>query len=107
MGPYLEVADSGAHIPLIDQPELLIGRADDVSGIYPDIDMTPHGGEEGGVSRRHAQLLHEGDAWFVVDLDSTNGTYVNGTESAPHVRVPLQDGDRIGLGDSEVVLHTA
>jgi predicted amidophosphoribosyltransferase len=107
IGPYLEVADSGAYIPLIDQPELLIGRVDDVSGIYPDIDMTPHGGEEGGVSRRHAQLLYEGDAWFVVDLDSTNGTYVNGTETAPHVRVPLQDGDRIGLGDLEVVLHTA
>ena len=107
MAPYLEVVDSGAHIPLIDQPELLIGRADVVSGMYPDIDMTPHGGEEGGVSRRHAQLLHEGDAWFVVDLDSTNGTYVNGTEITPHVRVPLQDGDRIGLGDSEVVLHTA
>jgi predicted amidophosphoribosyltransferase len=107
MGPYLEVVDSGAHIPLIDQPELLIGRVDDVSGIYPDIDMTPHGGEEGGVSRRHAQLLHEGDAWFVVDLNSTNGSYVNGTEIAPSARVPLQDGDRIGLGDSEVVLHTA
>jgi predicted amidophosphoribosyltransferase len=106
-GPYLEVADSGAHIPLVDQPELLIGRTDDISGIYPDVDMTPHGGEEGGVSRRHAQLVHEGDSWYVVDLDSTNGTYVNGTEIAPQVRVPIQDGDRIGFGDAELVFHAS
>jgi predicted amidophosphoribosyltransferase len=104
-GPYLEVADSGAQIPLIEQPELLIGRVDDVSGIYPDVDMTPHGGEEGGVSRRHALLVHDQGAWYVVDLDSTNGTYVNGTEIAPQVRVPVADGDRISLGDAELVLH--
>jgi predicted amidophosphoribosyltransferase len=103
--PYLEVTDSGAHIPLIAQAELLIGRVDDVSGIYPDVDMTPHGGEDGGVSRRHALLGHDQGAWYVVDLDSTNGTYVNGAEVAPQVRVPVQDGDRIGLGDAEVVLH--
>jgi uncharacterized OB-fold protein len=104
-GPYLEVADSGAYIPLIEQPELLIGRVDDVSGIYPDVDMTPHGGEEGGVSRRHALLGHERGAWYIVDLDSTNGTYVNGVEIAPQVHVPVEDGDQIGLGDAEVVLH--
>jgi len=103
--PYLEVTDSGAHIPLIAQAELLIGRVDDVSGIYPDVDMTPHGGEDGGVSRRHALLGHDQGAWYVVDLDSTNGTYVNGAELAPQVRVPVRDGDRIGLGDAEVVLH--
>jgi predicted amidophosphoribosyltransferase len=104
-GPYLEVVDGGAHIPLVDQPELLIGRTDDISGIYPDVDLTPHGGEEGGVSRRHANLIHAGDSWYVVDLDSTNGTYVNGTEIARGVQVPVQDGDRISFGDAELVFH--
>jgi len=104
-GPYLEVVDSGAHIPLVDADELLIGREDQVSGIHPDVDMTPHRGEEGGVSRRHAQLIREGGAWFVMDLDSTNGTYQNGIELQPKVRSPLSDGDTLSLGDVEVVFH--
>jgi rRNA maturation endonuclease Nob1 len=104
-GPYLEIVDSGAHIPLVVQDELLIGRMDEVSGVEPDVDMTPHKGMEGGVSRRHAKLLHEEGQWFVVDLDSTNGTYLNGTELQPQVRHELNDGDGIGLGEVEAVFH--
>lgn len=104
-GPYLAVVASGAHIPLVEQPESLVGRTDDVSGIYPDVDMTPHGGEEGGVSRRHARLIFEGGKWFVEDLDSTNGTYVNETELAPKTRTALSDGDAVGFGDVEMTFH--
>jgi len=82
-----------------------VGREDEVSGIYPDVDMTPHGGEDGGVSRRHAKLIHEGADWFVVDLDSTNGTYVNETELAPKTRTPVGDGDKISFGDVEVIFN--
>ncbi len=105
VGPCLEIVKSGAQIPLADQPELLIGREDEASGIHPDIDMTPHRGEEGGISRRHARLVHQGDLWSVVDLDSTNGTYVNGTELQPKVPAPLRDGDRLSLGDIEAIFH--
>jgi len=104
-GPYLEVVKSGAQIPLVLQPRLLVGRLDEVSGIEPEVDMTPHGGLDGGVSRRHAHLLYENGAWFVFDLDSTNGTRVNGKEIAPKTRVPLQDGARIEFGEVEVILH--
>jgi predicted amidophosphoribosyltransferase len=105
VGPCLEIVESGAQIPLPDQPELLIGREDEVSGVHPDIDMTPHRGEEGGISRRHARLTRQGDVWSVADLDSTNGTYVNGTELQPRVPVPLHDGDRVGLGDIQAIFH--
>jgi len=104
-GPYLEIVESGAQIPLADQAELLIGREDEVSGVHPDIDMTPHRGEEGGISRRHARLVHVGGAWSIVDLDSTNGTYVNGTELQPRVPASLGDGDRLGFGDVEAIFH--
>jgi len=107
VGPCLEIVESCAQIPLPDQPELLIGREDEVSGVHPDIDMTPHRGEEGGISRRHARLVRQGSMWSIVDLDSTNGTYVNGTELQPKVPAPLRDGDRIGLGDIEAVFHAA
>jgi pSer/pThr/pTyr-binding forkhead associated (FHA) protein len=103
--PHIEIADTGAQIPLVDQPVLLIGRQDEISGIYPDVDLTPHGGEEAGVSRRHAQLVHEDSNWYVIDLDSTNGTFVNGVEVAPKSRLLLSEGDQLTLGELEIVIH--
>jgi pSer/pThr/pTyr-binding forkhead associated (FHA) protein len=91
---------------LVAQTVSLVGRVDEVSGIYPDVDLTPHGGEEGGVSRRHAELRYEGGVWFAIDLDSTNGTFVNGVELQPKVRTPLSDGDRLALGELEISFHS-
>ncbi|HKY24257.1 MAG TPA: DUF3662 and FHA domain-containing protein [Gaiella sp.] len=58
--------------------------------------------EDGNVSRRHAELDRDGDSgWTVVDLGSTNGTEVNGRRITK--RTPLDDGDRIGVGGTELV----
>jgi hypothetical protein len=105
-GPRLVVAASGAEIPLSAKEELLIGREDPVSGIYPDVDLTPHGGEDGGVSRRHARLIVEGGKYFVEDLDSTNFTFVNKQKLAPRTRQPLNDGDELRCGRVALVLKT-
>ncbi len=48
------------------------------------------------VSRRHARIERRGDAWVVVDLDSTNFTRVNG-ERVLRER-ELADGDEVRLG---------
>ena len=105
-GPRLLVAASGAEIPLPSGDEVLIGREDPVSGVYPQVDLTPHGGEEGGVSRRHARLIVEGVNYFVEDLDSTNYTFVNKQKLAPRTRHPLSDGDEIRCGRVALVLKT-
>jgi uncharacterized Zn finger protein (UPF0148 family) len=105
--PRLVVDTSGAEIPLPPGSELLIGREDPVSGIFPDVDMTPHGGEEGGVSRRHARLLVSNGQYAIEDLDSTNYTFVNRQKIAPHTRQPLRDGDEIRLGRVGLVLRLA
>jgi hypothetical protein len=105
-GPRLVVAASGAEIPLPAAEEILIGREDPVSGVYPDVDMTPHGGEDGGVSRKHARLFVEGGKYFVEDLDSTNFTFVNKQKLAPKTRHPLEDGDELRCGRVALVLHT-
>jgi pSer/pThr/pTyr-binding forkhead associated (FHA) protein len=104
-GPRLRVVDSGAEIPLPAGEEILIGREDPVSGIYPDIDLTPHGGEEGGVSRRHAKVYVEGSNYFVEDLDSTNYTFINKQKLTPHTRYPVNDGDEIRCGRVALVLN--
>jgi len=69
----------------VDQAEFLIGR-DELCNL-PIIDRQ--------VSRRHARILLEGTQYVLEDLDSKNGTFVNGQELAePHV---LQDGDEIQI----------
>jgi sigma-B regulation protein RsbU (phosphoserine phosphatase) len=56
------------------------------------------------LSRRHAEILIERGAWFVRDCGSVNGTTLNGVKLVePSL---LHPGDRIGLGDSEVVFHS-
>jgi pSer/pThr/pTyr-binding forkhead associated (FHA) protein len=99
------IVASGAEIPLPAKAEILMGREDPVSGIFPEVDMTPHGGEDGGVSRRHARLLFEGGRYFLEDLDSTNYSFVNKQKLVPHTRQPLSDGDGIRLGRVEMVLR--
>ena len=106
-GPRLVVAASGAEIPLAAADEILIGREDPVSGIYPEVDLTPHGGEEGGVSRRHAKLFVEGGNYFVEDLDSTNFTFVNKQKVAAKTRTQLNDGDELRCGRVALVLKTS
>jgi pSer/pThr/pTyr-binding forkhead associated (FHA) protein len=100
------VVASGAEIPLPEGDEILIGREDPVSGIYPEIDLTPHGGEEGGVSRQHARLTVEEGNYFVEDLDSTNFTFVNKQKLTPKTRTSVNDGDEIRCGRVALVLKT-
>jgi pSer/pThr/pTyr-binding forkhead associated (FHA) protein len=55
--------------------------------------------DDPNVSRRHAQVRREGDAIFVVDLGSTNGTRVNGVTVREHRLVP---GDVISVGTTSL-----
>ena len=53
-------------------------------------------------SRRHAELRREGDAFWLVDLGSTNGLDVNGKRTQ---RAQLADGDRFTIGTTELVFN--
>lgn len=95
----LVIADTGTEIPLdFSKGEVLIGRADPVSRVFPDVDLTPHGGYEAGVSRKHCRIIKQGDQFFVEDLQSTNGTKLNGRFIPPNQPQPLKDGDTLELG---------
>jgi FHA domain len=80
--------------------QLLIGRHSRSRGIEPDIDLTGPP-EDAGVSHAHALLVAQpAGGWAVVDLDSANGTYLNGgiDALAPNVPVVLSEGDRVHVG---------
>jgi diguanylate cyclase (GGDEF)-like protein len=66
-----------------------VGRRTDLD-LHFDIDS---------VSRRHARFVRNGDEWYVEDLGSTNGTYVN--DDAVERRL-LEDGDIVRFGEAVV-----
>ena len=53
------------------------------------------------IGRKHAKFLVKNGTTYVVDLSSTNGTFVNGTKLQPNVEVALKDGDKITLADED------
>ncbi len=59
------------------------------------------------VSRYHAKITKEEDKYYITDLNSTNGTYVNETKLNPYENKELKQGDRVDLADLtfEFVLH--
>lgn len=77
---------------------ITIGREDAVSNIYPDVDLTPHGGEEGGVSRMHARMFVDNGEYMIEDENSTNFTYVNRQRLTAKTPTPVHDNDEIRLG---------
>ena len=87
--------------------ELIVGREDPVSGIFPEVDLTDHGGDEGGVSRRHARIFLQGAQILVEDLNSTNYTYINQQRLTPGQPHPLTDGDKVRFGRVKLTYHSA
>ncbi len=104
--PHLVVAGSQVVLNLpVDKQVYVIGREDPISGIYPEVDLTNHGGEGGGVSRQHARLHNTGGGWMLEDLNSTNYSKVNGQKLAPHAPAPVTHGDQLQFGKVVVTLH--
>lgn len=78
--------------------ESTIGRWDADNGIFPDVDLDAHD-SDAKVSRRHARLVRNNGSYFIEDLGSTNGTYVNrGRRLLPGNAQLLSDGDEIIVG---------
>lgn len=88
----------------IDLPEGLsvihMGKPNDQ--IPPDIDVSGFPNSE-IVSRVHADIRVEGDTYYIEDVGSSNGTYINHTPLAKGNRHKLRKGDRISLGKGDQV----
>lgn len=86
---------------------IVLGRGDPVANYYPDLDLSPYGGQEGGVSRRHAAIVQDeqNKALYLEDLGSTNGTRINGFSLEPRRRYRLRDGDTLEFGRVQMVLR--
>jgi hypothetical protein len=96
---------AGKQFPLSDE-ESQIGRWDADGGIFPDVDLDADD-PEAKVSRRHARIMRRNGQYFIEDLGSTNGTFINrGRRLLPGDRQPLRDGDEIIVGKTFLRFHT-
>ncbi len=98
MQARLIVEADNQEFDLSGKDNILIGREDAVSNIYPDVDLTAHGGEDGGVSRLHARIFVENGQYMLEDENSTNFTFLNRQRLAAKTPTPLHDNDEVRLG---------
>jgi hypothetical protein len=94
----LIVEADNQEFDLSGKDNVMLGREDAVSNIFPDVDLTPHGGEEGGVSRLHARIFVENGQYMIEDENSTNFTFLNRQRLAGKAPTQLNDNDEIKLG---------
>src|SRR5262249_60615007 len=90
------VVDDGEREFVLDGSDIYIGRA-------PSCDIVLAGDQL--ASRRHAPLPGKDGTYTIVDLSSSNGTYINDEEI--HAETPLKDGDRVTVGGHDLVFSTA
>jgi len=94
LGLYLE---NSAPVTVIGEDEVTLGRrASGTGGLV--IDLVPFGAIQLGVSRRHAIIRKEEEGYEIIDLGSTNGTWLNGKRLTPNQPQRLSSGDIVRLG---------
>jgi CheY-like chemotaxis protein len=77
---------------------MTIGRADPDRDITPDINLSPYSAHMLGVSRKHAMISARDNSITIKDLDSANGTRLNGFALKPNMPYRLRHGDEITFG---------
>lgn len=98
----LHLMDSGKILPLASRNEFTLGRLSEGQPIMPDIDLTPYQAYASGVSRLHAVVKRDANRVMVMDLGSSNGTYLNGRRLNPHTEEALNHGDIVALGKLKI-----
>jgi pSer/pThr/pTyr-binding forkhead associated (FHA) protein len=84
---------------------VVLGRGSDEDSKQPDIDLTPAGAKDAGVSRFHARIQFQEDTLFIEDMGSTNGTRINGFELIGGKSYRLTPGDEIELGSLRLTVR--
>jgi hypothetical protein len=104
----LHLMDTGQMLPLSDRNEFTLGRISEGQPIMPDIDLSPYQAYGSGVSRLHAVLKRDGNRILLMDLGSSNGTYLNAKRLNPNMEQAVQHGDVIALGKLkiQIILQT-
>jgi CheY-like chemotaxis protein len=89
-------------IAIVVPSRITVGRRSGSTSRRPHIDLERYGAFEAGVSRVHAAIVREADGFYIEDLDSSNGTFINNLQIAPHTLTRLENAAEITLGNLPV-----
>ncbi|MBN2026122.1 MAG: FHA domain-containing protein [Actinobacteria bacterium] len=89
---------TGIEYSLEPGKEYMIGRGDPAKGLRPEICLDEPAALQQGTSRLHAKILYQAGDFYIVDLSSTNATYLNGAKLTPQQAYSLRSGDTVELG---------
>jgi len=89
----------GSKLEIPTKDEVVIGREDPISDVFPDVDLTGMGGLEKGVSRKHAVIHRIGTDFTIEDMGSTNGTFINKKKIQPRAPQKIEPGDELRFGN--------
>jgi hypothetical protein len=99
----IHIRDATDPVQIAPKERIIVGRSDSATNTNPDLDLTPYGALEKGVSRQHAAIMKTEDTLTILDLGSSNGTHLNGQRLVPEQPRVLRDGDEVRFG--KLVTH--
>jgi pSer/pThr/pTyr-binding forkhead associated (FHA) protein len=105
-GVGIYVLGSSKPVYVQVRENLILGREPDSE---TSVDLADLDAFNQGVSRRHAMLRRADFGFEIIDLASSNGTWLNGLHLSPNLPYPLANGSQVRLGRMELVViyHTA
>lgn len=92
------VLPNGIEFPVDVTKDTTVGRMPSEDDPHVSIDLEQFDGHDLGVSRQHAMLKRINDNLILVDLGSSNGTFVNGHKADAGERYNIMDGDTLTFG---------
>lgn len=99
MALVFQIAGTSDQLEITVDDRITIGRADPSMDEHPDVDLAPFDAVEHGVSRTHAIIeLNSENGLFLSDMNSSNGTYLNGQRLRSNQFRTIHDGDEIRFG---------
>ena len=102
-GIAVYVPDTTRPVAIRLDDEFVIGRLTD----GPEekiVDLTPYKAYDQGVSRRHVMVRRTGNECNLIDLNSTNGTWINEKGLVPQRPYPVKSGSQIRLGKMRIFM---
>ncbi len=97
--------ETGREFVLSTGETTAIGRKDPVTGIDPDIDLTPADTQR-SISRRHAMIFRRQNKYYIrEEIGTMNGTFVNGERVETGIPVEFKDGDHVRFGLIKTIFH--
>lgn len=97
--------ENGKPLAIREERAFILGRASaDIQTQHPLVDLTPYKALEMGISRVHAMLQKTKHGYEVIDLNSSNGTWLESQRLVPQRLYPLESGSRLRLARMNILV---